>query len=269
MKITLAAILAIAMMTGLALAPASAQQSEYVTVSTDMESYADGDVIVITGQVLQRHTGGITIQVHSPNNDLVAIGQPMIGPDNMFTFTLLAGDTMRHDGMYTVTATYSLHVNSPRIGQTTFMYTAMHTPGMMVDGTEFEPQYDIMGGSVMAMHTNPQTNSMLIDIESADDGQITITLPRELIDSQLADGTDDQFFVLIDGEEVYYNEMSSGADSRTINVEFYAGTSQIEIVGTSVAVPEFGTIAVVVLAGAITSIIVLSARSRLSLVPKL
>lgn len=269
MKITLAAILAIAMMTGLALAPASAQQSEYVTVSTDMESYADGDVIVITGQVLQRHTGGITIQVHSPNNDLVAIGQPMIGPDNMFTFTLLAGDTMRHDGMYTVTATYSLHVNSPRIGQTTFMYTAMHTPGMMVDGTEFEPQYDIMGGSVMAMHTNPQTNSMLIDIESADDGHITITLPRELIDSQLADGTDDQFFVLIDGEEVPYDEMSSGADSRTINVEFYAGTSQIEIVGTSVAVPEFGTIAVVVLAGAITSIIVLSARSRLSLVPKL
>ena len=110
---------------------------------------------------------------------------------------------------------------------------------------------------------------MLIDIESADDGHITITLPRELIDSQLADGTDDQFFVLIDGEEVPYDEMSSGADSRTINVEFYAGTSQIEIVGTSVAVPEFGTIAVVVLAGAITSIIVLSARSRLSLVPKL
>lgn len=269
MKVISAAVLSIAMVAGLALTPAFAQQAEYVVVSTDMEAYSEGDVIVITGQVLQRHAGGITIQVLSPNNDLVAIGQPMVGPDNTFTFTLSTGDTMRHDGTYTVMATYSLHANSPRIAQTTFMYTPIHTSGIMVDGTEFEPDYAIFGGKVMGMYTNPQTNSMIIDVETMKDGYITVTLPRTLIDSQLADGTDDQFFALVDSEEIYHEEPSSDADSRTITIEFNAGASQIEIVGTSVAVPEFGTIAVLILAGAITSIVVLSTRSRLSLVPKL
>lgn len=269
MKVISAAVLSIAMVAGLALAPAFAQQAEYVTVSTDMESYSEGDVIVITGQVLQRHAGGITIQVLSPNNDLVAIGQPTVGPNNMFTFTLSTGDTLRHDGMYTVVATYSLHANSPRIAQATFTYTPIHTSGVMVDGTEFEPQYEIMGGSVLGMYTNPQTNSMIIDIEAVNDGSIMVTLPRTLIDSQLVDGTDDRFFTLVDSEEVYHDETSSDADGRTLSIEFNAGASQIEIIGTSVAVPEFGTIAVLILAGAITSIVALSARSRLSLVPKL
>lgn len=269
MKIISAAVLSIVMIAGLSVAPAFAQQAEHVVVTTDMESYSEGDTIVITGQVLQRHSGGITIQVLSPNNDLVAIGQPMIGPDNMFRFTLSTGDTMRHEGMYTVVATYSLHSNSPRVGHAMFMYTPMHTSGIMVDGTEFEPHHSIMGGMVMGMHTNPQTNSMLIDIETAIDGYITITLPRTLIDSKMVDGSDDQFFTLVDSEEIHHDEISADMDSRTLRIEFNAGASQIEIIGTSVAVPEFGTIAVLILAGSITSIVVLSARSRLSLVPKL
>ena len=46
-----------------------------------------------------------------------------------------------------------------------------------------------------------------------------------------------------------------------------AGTSTIEIIGVSV-VPEFGAIAGLVLAVAIISIIVLSAKTRLNVIPK-
>ena len=42
----------------------------------------------------------------------------------------------------------------------------------------------------------------------------------------------------------------------------------IEIIGTFV-IPEFGTIAAIILAVAITSIIVLSTRSKLNIVPKI
>jgi predicted secreted protein with PEFG-CTERM motif len=48
---------------------------------------------------------------------------------------------------------------------------------------------------------------------------------------------------------------------------FPAGAEKIEVVGTFV-VPEFGTIAVMILAVAIISIIAVSAKSRLSIMPR-
>ncbi|MFL2905870.1 MAG: PEFG-CTERM sorting domain-containing protein [Nitrosopumilus sp.] len=45
------------------------------------------------------------------------------------------------------------------------------------------------------------------------------------------------------------------------------GTEQIEIIGTFV-IPEFGTIAAMILAVAIISIVAISAKSRLSIVPR-
>ena len=51
-------------------------------------------------------------------------------------------------------------------------------------------------------------------------------------------------------------------------IPFDSTTTDIEIVGTHV-VPEFGTIAMIVLAVAIVSIIAVSAKSRLSIMPRI
>ena len=83
----------------------------------------------------------------------------------------------------------------------------------------------------------------------------------------MIDTTEGSFFVLVDDEEsVYYSEETS--DSRTLIIPFYNGSEVIEIIGTFV-IPEFGTIAAIILAVAITSIIVLSTRSKLNIVPKI
>ena len=139
---------------------------------------------------------------------------------------------------------------------------------VMVDGTEITPPFTITGGDVSAMFTNPQENTLVIDMDTTESGSLTITLPRALIDSKLADEADDSFFVLVDGEEVDYLETESSADSRTIQVEFTGGSERIEVIGTWAAVPEFGAIAALVLAAAIISIVVITARSRLSIIPR-
>jgi len=54
---------------------------------------------------------------------------------------------------------------------------------------------------------------------------------------------------------------------RTLAIPFKNGTQQIEIVGTFV-IPEFGPIAVMVLAIAIISIIAISKKTGLRLLPK-
>jgi len=55
---------------------------------------------------------------------------------------------------------------------------------------------------------------------------------------------------------------------RTLHIEYDAGTEKIEIVGSHV-VPEFGTIAMIILAVAIVSIIAITAKTKISLIPRL
>ena len=93
-----------------------------------------------------------------------------------------------------------------------------------------------------------------------------LPLPRELIDALFPEGEDDDYFVLVDGEEVDFDETKTSTD-RTLVISFPAGAEEIEIIGTHV-VPEFGAIAALILAVAIISIIAVSAKSRLSIMPR-
>jgi len=69
--------------------------------------------------------------------------------------------------------------------------------------------------------------------------------------------------VLVDGEEWDDVEING----NEVTVSFPAGTEEIEIIGTF-AIPEFGTIAALILAVAIISIIAVSAKTRLNIIPK-
>ena len=109
-------------------------------------------------------------------------------------------------------------------------------------------------------------NSLIISIDAMDDGSITLTIPRSVLDATI-NGADDDFFVLVDGEEVDFDETVTSTD-RTLTIAFPAGAEEIEIIGTFV-VPEFGTIAAMILAVAIISIIAVSAKSRLSIMPRI
>jgi len=55
---------------------------------------------------------------------------------------------------------------------------------------------------------------------------------------------------------------------RTLHIDYEAGTEKIEIVGSHV-VPEFGTVAMIILAVAIVSIIAITAKTRTTLIPRL
>ena len=60
--------------------------------------------------------------------------------------------------------------------------------------------------------------SLLIYIQSTDDGSITLTIPRSVLDATINNG-DDEFFVLVDGEEVDFEEITTDTD-RTLTIGF-------------------------------------------------
>lgn len=127
-------------------------------------------------------------------------------------------------------------------------------------GSSYPVHYDLTGGAVKDMSLDTNSTSLIISLQMTSDGNLTITLPRTVIDAK-AGANDDQFFVLVDGADTNFQESKTDTD-RTISVPVINGTEQVEIIGTQV-VPEFGSISAAILIVSITSIIAVTFRSRL------
>jgi len=246
---------------------------EAIIVSTDKASYGDGDTVMISGQVRDLIGQPVTLRVIAANGNIVTLAQIDVNSsDKTFTHSLTSGGPLwRSTGEYTVMVQYG---SASRTSETTFEFGGSSGgstggssgPTIGVDRTSFVLSYTITGGSVLSVTPDDEANSLIIGISTTSDGELTITLPRELIDAIGPDGEEDTFFVLIDGEEVDFDETKT-SDDRTLTIAFPDGAEEIEIIGSFV-VPEFGTIAVLILAIAIISIIAVSSKTKLSILPK-
>ena len=115
------------------------------------------------------------------------------------------------------------------------------------------------GASITSITANADDDSVIIVIDAVDDGELNVILSDKVIKA-FDDGS---YFVLVNNEEVEFSQTGNN-----LTIPYEAGNDTIEIVG-SYAIPEFGTIAMIVLAVAIVSIIVITTKTRTALIPKL
>jgi len=132
------------------------------------------------------------------------------------------------------------------------------------DGTvEIPEDLDISNMVYVEMTTGQVTNiiakttedSLIINLETTEDGILSFTTSDFLI-RPFSDGS---FFVLVDGEEIG----SVNYENKILAIPYTANTEKIEVYGSYV-IPEFGTIAMIILAVAVVSIIVLSRKNSIS-----
>ena len=260
------------------MAPAFGQIQNTIVVTTDKTAYSEGEVIMVTGDVRDLYAGTpVSLIVKAPNGNMVSIAQLTVGADKKFSTEITAGGSlMRAEGTYTITVQYG---NDNRSSTTSFEFggsTVVEKPTetmtsevtdttVSIQGSSDLIGYEITGAKLLGIIPDVDANSLIISIDSMEDGSITLTIPRSVLDATI-NGADDDFFVLVDGEEVDFDETITSTD-RTLTIAFPAGAEEIEIIGTFV-VPEFGTIAAMILAVAIISIIAVSAKSRLSIMPR-
>ena len=266
-------------------------QNESIILNIDKTSYLEGETISISGEIKNMIASNqISLIIQSPNGNLVALDQMTVGSDKQFSTEIkLGGKLMKQEGTYTIKVQYgeqsittsfefggvidmSENALEETIVEDTVEDIVMEDPAIVdsiVTATTLTIQdstdlilYEITNGKITNVIPDLDAVSLLIDIEAIDDGSITLTIPRSVLDATINDN-DDEFFVLVDGEEVDFEEITTSTD-RTLTIEFLAGSEQIEIIGTFV-IPEFGTIAAMILAVAIISIIAISAKSRLSI----
>jgi len=233
-----------------------------ITIWTDEAIYDHKSKIVVEGTVSNIRVGadiGLVVIGPPPFNNIVAIDQIAVASDGTYKTTLsTAGKSWKYDGTYTIKVTYGNQaVNNRALVELTggiIQIGAGCGPGELSASGQCIP-YTITAGSVSGAMFSDASNSLTVQISGLMDGTLTINPSMDAIRGI--------FMVLVDGEEWDDVEING----NEVIVHFPAGTTEIEIIGTF-AIPEFGTIAALILAVAIISIIVVSSRTRLMVLQK-
>lgn len=107
-----------------------------------------------------------------------------------------------------------------------------NTP-ITLDGTSITVRYEIEGGKMLSITPDVSSNSIAVLIQSNGDGNMSLKLPRSLIDAK-RDGEDTHFIVKVDDHGVNYDEVVS-LRSRILTVPFHLGDQKITIKGTQMS----------------------------------
>jgi len=257
---------------------AFAQENQSLTITTEKESYSAGEPIQIVGLVESKVTDfKVTLRVFNPLNNLITIDELDVNDDGTFhgEIPTSIGGLWEKDGTYTIIANYY----ASEVATTQFEYGVMVSAGVQDVVPEFsvtedddylqstmledyELGYELTGAKIIRITPDTEMKSLIFEIETYSDGELRITLPKDVIDTD-----EEGFFILVDGIETNH-EAVSNLENWSFVIPFSYGSEEIEIIGTFV-IPEFGTIAVLVLVTSIAVIVMISAKNKLIFYPKM
>jgi len=255
-----------------------------ITINTDKDVYDHADTITITGTVSPVDENEVPISILFVNqyNSIVEIAQLYVNSDGSWSGQIVLNPEnalQNEDGVYEIRAQYGSTkittsielmnvVETSEEVETGTAVTETAVTGIGVTGPGGEPYYKLGIGQIdydetcnasPAFFANADDDSIVIYVDPTNDGILTITLHEDLI-KPFEDGT---FAVIVNNQEMQdFTQVGN-----TLTIPCTVGTEKIEIHG-SWAIPEFGVIAAMILAVAIVSIIVVTAKTKLSLVPR-
>ena len=255
-----------------------AQENQSLTITTEKESYPAGEPIQIVGLVESKVTDfKVTIRVFNPMNNLITIDELDVNNDGTFhgEIPTSIGGLWEKDGTYTIIANYY----ASEVSTIQFEYGVMISAGVQDVVPEFsvtededylqstmledyELGYELTGAKIIRITPDTEMKSLIFEIETYSDGELRITLPKDVIDTD-----EEGFFILVDGIETNHEALSN-LENWSFVIPFSYGSEEIEIIGTFV-IPEFGTIAALVLVTSIAVIVMISAKKKQIFYPKM
>ena len=254
-------------------------QENHVGMELGKDAYSAGEPIVVTGFVESKIGDEVvTLRIFNPMNNLITIKQIEVNNDGTFSGEIPTsiGGQWAKDGTYTIIVNY--YTSDPVTVQ--FEYGGMVSAGVAAEESipeysmdeekllqtimleDYEVGYDLTGAKIIRITPDYEMKSLIIEIETYSDGELRITFPKDVIDTD-----EEGFFVLVDGMKTNH-EAKSNLDNWNFVIPFSNDSEEIEIVGTYV-IPEFGTIAALVLLIAISTIIMISVKNKQIFYPKI
>jgi len=225
----------------------------------------------------------ITIMVKAPNGNIISVAQ--ISPDANGDFmTDIQGSAQlwNQDGMYTIAVkqgsstlydfSFSVEVTGGTTAATSVSESTLEsgTPGILdipigetktISGLTITDN-SVLGSTAISISGNTdRTNN---------DVTFTVRAPNGNIISvgQVSPDANGDFMIDFQGNaQIWKQDGMYTVDVQQGESSNYKDSVDVEIIGGAV-IPEFGTIAALILAVAIISIIAVSAKTRLSIMPK-
>jgi len=217
-------------------------------------AYDHNSMISINGHSnLNNPETPITIEVISPIGNLVTVQQIMVAQNSDFNVKLTTnGPLWAKDGTYIIKAqggTGAFTIFKTKVELTGGVSTGGKCAVNELSADKYCIPYSITGATVSSSSLDSKTKSLKIMLSDSEEGTLDINPSTSIINGIS--------LVLVDGQQ-WDDVTISGND---VTVMFPAGSEEIEIIGTFV-VPEFGSIAVLILIVAIVTGVVFS-RKRL------
>lgn len=252
-------------------------------ISITAQADAGSDTIKLIGTTTSDITD-VTLSVKAPDGSvLVVIDQVTPDGEGNFESTFKINDRWTQDGFYTILASQGPNLNAQysidleievRDGVAVGTSTTETNLNTGIIGDPEEPNVATPTGLELneASFVNGSdefTLSGMTDMVSQDIA-VSIMAPNSNIITvvQISPSADGSFEEVIrTGGPLWKEDGFYTVTATQFDDPLYTASIQVDILDGTV-VPEFGTIAAMILAAAIVSIIAVSARSRLSIVPR-
>lgn len=251
----------------------SANSDDEFTVQSQKHLYKPGDNVTIQGSIwsdLMTSLGNVsTVSIQVKNNDgnVVYDGKGQVDASGDYTTQFqLPSDAKQ--GRYSVDV--SADVSADVLGNlalktkagldssTKFVVVSPNSMSVKAEGHDFDVEVASNSTSVSNLNFDEQNKKLSFTVQgdTGTKGVTEITIPKSLLSGDLT--------VMIDGQAMAQSDVVETASTdtdTTLELNYHHSTHQIDIVGTN-AVPEFSSVASLVLVVSVLTVVALSSRIR-------
>ena len=112
-------------------------------------------------------------------------------------------------------------------GETTYL--------ALPNGKSIPIKYIINTGKVLgvALDKSRATLDVLLSSTSADNGNLTIQIPRDVVDNKKEGNADSPFRVHVDGKDATFKETDNSKTARTVSIQFNKDAKVIDNIGST------------------------------------
>ena len=136
--------------------------------------------------------------------------------------SLFASTTFMHKAAYA----QSSNTNTG-FGETTYL--------ALPNGKSIPIKYLINTGKLLGvvLDKSRATLDVLLSSTSADNGNLTIQIPRDVVDNKKEGNADAPFRVHVDGKDATFRETDNSKTARTLSIQFNKDAKVIDIIGST------------------------------------
>ena len=249
-------------------------QNAYAAAGMSLSADGSGDTIAISG-TSDRSDQDVSILVWAPNGNLVSVDQSSVSGGS---FSASVNVSNLSDGTYTIAASqgdasnYNLSVDVDVMGGSSdSSVSATSSTAADVTVEEVDSSAVVIHG--LTITADAIEGATTVDVSGSTDrnGEIvlTVTAPNgNIVSVAQVTPSDGSYMTTISvGGALWSQDGMYTISAQQGDAAIYKTSTQVDIKDGHV-VPEFGTIAIMILVVAIVSIIALSAKTKLSLVPR-